>query len=538
MIHLRSFGVVELSDPKGEPLRAIMSQPKRLALLLRLVTGRPMATASRIRLLGLLWPDLDDAHARNALNKSLHFLRKELPEGVLVSLGRTRLAVAPSEVDCDAVIFRTHVEMGADARALELYTGDFLPGLYVSDAPAFEQWLDGERIWYRLQARSAALRLLESDLTKGRHRAALEWCTVLSRLAPTDEVVVRAIVHARMRAGDRAGALECLERYETWLRENLEMGVPADLVRLLAESTPASEVVGVPSSPGEADPDPELLAASREAVKVETLDEYEDFVRLLPDMVFRCDLRGSFPFVNEAAVQTMGWSREEFRDLSYDELVREDFRDRVIDFYVLQVDDRIPNTYLEFPAITKDGREIWVGQRVRLLERDGLAVGIEAVTRDITARVRRERANRRSALEDRETRLLNRDGFALAGNQRIRENRRGQEPFFCIHVRVSLEGGESEGATDFAVRVLGGILGDAVRECDVLGRLGEAEIVILSAQGGQEQAGAMRERVSAILAAAQELEELVPMTVRCESVAHDPARLRSAEALMTFAWVV
>jgi PAS domain S-box-containing protein len=541
MIHLRSLGVLELTDERGDALQAILSQPKRLALLLHLATHHPASTASRANLLGLFWPKLDETHARNALNKSLHFLRKELPEGVLVSHGRTGVAVARSMIECDTEAFRSHLQSESDARALDLYGGEFLSGIHVSDAPAFDDWLDGERSWYHAQARSAGLRLFNSDLKRGRISAALEWCNVLSRIAPMDEEVVRATVRVRMRSGDRAGALACLERYESWLRETLDMGVPADLVRILSDSVSPAVVAGGPSPTRTEEPTPELLAESRAAVKVETLEEYREFVRLLPDMAYRCDLRGSFPFVNDATVQAMGWTREEFRDLSYDNLVREDFRDRVIDFYVLQVDDRIPNTYLEFPTITKDSREIWVGQRVRLLERDGEPVGIEAVSRDITSRVRRERANRRTALEDRETRLLNRDAYALAGRLRIRENRRARETFFVLHVRVSPSdehGDDSEAVLNRAIRVLGGILNDTVRECDVLGRIEETEIAILVARGGEEACARMNERVSAVLDGARDLEELAPVTILCESVLHDPAHLRTADALMTFTWRV
>jgi PAS domain S-box-containing protein len=539
VIDLRSLGATQLTDDRGKPLRAVLSQPKRLALLAYLATGEPGSSTSRTHLLGLLWPRLDEAHARNALNKALHFLRGQLPEGFLVSHGRTGVAIAPSQITCDAVLFRNHLEMGSEGEALRLYRGEFLMDLHVADAPTFQEWLDRERGRYHAQARTVGVRRVREDLGKGRVPNALEWCSVLSRIAPTDEDVVRVTVQSQMRAGNRAGAMECLETYEGWLREELGQGVPADLVRLLSDSVSATVEAGGPSPTRTDDPSPELLAESREAVKLETLEEYRDFVEFLPDMVYRCDLRGSFPYVNEATVRTMGWSREQFRDMSYDELVREDFRDRVIDFYVLQVDDRIPNTYLELPTVTKDGREVWVGQRVRLLERDGVPVGIESVTRDITSRVRRERANRRTALEDRETRLLNRDAFSLVGRQRIRENRRSRQTFFVIHVRVRPQDGEveiPEAIVNRAMMVLGGILREAVRECDVLGRIDQTEIAIMASNGGKAECAAMNDRVAAVMDGARCLEELADVTIRCESVVHDPALLRSSDALMTFTW--
>jgi len=541
MLHLQSLGVLQLADGRGNSLDPVVRQPKRLALLAYVTTRRPVPQTDREQLLALFWPELDDAHARNALNKTLHFLRRHLPEGILVSHGRTRVGIDPERLTCDAVEFRRCLEAGAPDEALALYAGSFLPGLHVDGAPGFQAWLESERDWYRARARAAGLKLIEADLSRGRTQAALEWAATLSRLSPHDEEVVRATVRAHLRAGDRLGALERLERFEQWLREEMGMGVPADLVRLLNEPTRVHRSVdaGVSSTD---EPPPELLAASRAATRVENLDEYREFVDLLPDIAYRCDLRGSFPFVNEPMTRIMGWSREELRHISYDQLVREDFRDRVIEFYVRQVDERIPLTYLEFPAVARDGREIWVGQRVRLLERDDMPVGIEAVTRDITTRIRREKANRRSAIEDRETRLLNRDGFALVARQRIRENQRNREPFFVLHVRIRREDPSGftpdEASVAAAMRTLGAILRNTVRESDAMGRIGEMEIAIIAPGGGHDEARSMLDRVSATMADATRLEELAGMTVHCEAVVHDAAKLESADALMTFAWVV
>ena len=48
------------------------------------------------------------------------------------------------------------------------------------------------------------------------------------------------------------------------------------------------------------------------------------------------------------------------------------------------------STYFEFPAIRKDGKEIWLGQIVQLIKREGRITGIQAIARDITDRKRIE----------------------------------------------------------------------------------------------------------------------------------------------------
>ena len=58
-----------------------------------------------------------------------------------------------------------------------------------------------------------------------------------------------------------------------------------------------------------------------------------------------------------------------------------------MEFYERQRDDRIRSTYLELPPIAKDGTEVWVGQSVQIVEEQGMPVGVQAIARDITARL-------------------------------------------------------------------------------------------------------------------------------------------------------
>jgi PAS domain S-box-containing protein len=47
---------------------------------------------------------------------------------------------------------------------------------------------------------------------------------------------------------------------------------------------------------------------------------------------------------------------------------------------------RIKNTYSEYPIVTKDGHELWIGQNTQLIEENGKVKGFQAVSRDITER--------------------------------------------------------------------------------------------------------------------------------------------------------
>jgi len=90
-VTLETLGAVSLRDAAGAPLPTILRQPKRIALLSYLALGSIGTYVRRDSLLAMFWPELDESHARNALNKSVHHLRQALGEGVLVRRIQRRL---------------------------------------------------------------------------------------------------------------------------------------------------------------------------------------------------------------------------------------------------------------------------------------------------------------------------------------------------------------------------------------------------------------------------------------------------------------
>jgi len=124
--------------------------------------------------------------------------------------------------------------------------------------------------------------------------------------------------------------------------------------------------------------------------------EFRQLVESASDIIFRCDLDGRFTYVNPVAEEATGYPRKTLLGRHYTFLVRPDHRDELRNFYRKQVAEEIPDTHQEFPMITAEGDEIWIGQRVQLIHRDGDVVGIQAVARDITDRKQKEAQLRQS----------------------------------------------------------------------------------------------------------------------------------------------
>ena len=115
---------------------------------------------------------------------------------------------------------------------------------------------------------------------------------------------------------------------------------------------------------------------------------YKQIIDAAADIIYRTDMKGRFVFVNPAAIRVTKWSRDELIGRSYLTLVRPDRRADVQAFYRTQADKRIPTTYYDFPMLTADEQEVWIGQHVQLLVEGTRLVGFQAVARDINHRIR------------------------------------------------------------------------------------------------------------------------------------------------------
>jgi Tol biopolymer transport system component/TolB-like protein/DNA-binding SARP family transcriptional activator len=242
MIRLHLFGALELRRADGAELHSVLSQPKRAAVLAFLAASR--GYARRDRLLGLLWPELDGARARNALSKALHHLRRSLGEESIIGRGDDELRTHPALFWCDVAAFGEALSQGDDAAAVGLYRGHFLEGFHLPEAPDYERWVDDERERLRRAATEAAGRLTE---TCADPREAIRWARRSHALSPTEEQPLRRLLTLLVQAGERAEAVSVYNSFVERLRTEYELEPAAETQALVAELQ-ARGAAGPPAS--------------------------------------------------------------------------------------------------------------------------------------------------------------------------------------------------------------------------------------------------------------------------------------------------
>ena len=221
MLELRLLGPTDLRGVAPEDATTLLAQSKCVALLAYLAVAAPGALHRRDRLVGMLWPELDQEHARAALRKALHLLRRTLGADVLAARGDEEIGVAAGALTCDAVEFDDCVEKGYYSRALEFYRrGELLPGFFVPDAGEFEDWLDRTRSDLRDKAAAAAWGLAARFEDGGDYTIATRYARHAAQLAPSDERMLRRVMLLLESQGDIAGALYVYDDFARRLRRD------------------------------------------------------------------------------------------------------------------------------------------------------------------------------------------------------------------------------------------------------------------------------------------------------------------------------
>ena len=233
---LRLLGGAVLVSAEGVPVKGAAAQSRRLAVLAVLADAWP-GSATRDRVIGLIWPEQDAAGARRLLTQALYEVRREL--GPVIAGSARDLAIDPDALRVDVIEFRRALRAGELEAAASVYGGPLLDGFHLRGAGEFERWLDDARESMRRELQEALESLSRRAESEGRPRDAARWAERVVQVSPFDADAVARAMQLLTAARDHGGALAVAATYERRMRDELELE-PAPQVRQLVESLRAS----------------------------------------------------------------------------------------------------------------------------------------------------------------------------------------------------------------------------------------------------------------------------------------------------------
>jgi DNA-binding SARP family transcriptional activator len=216
MITCRTLGPVDVAVD-GKPAPAALLWRKNFALLVYLARS-PKRARTREHLVALLWPDKPQARARQSLREAIRALRRAAGEHVVQVRG-DQVELTRGAVALDLDRFEELAASGDWSAAAALVGGGFLEGFALPDASGFEDWLAGERLAWGHRAVQALAKAAEASLARGDLAAATDLALRVTALDPLSELGVATTMRCLALSGDRAGALQHLERYELMVGE-------------------------------------------------------------------------------------------------------------------------------------------------------------------------------------------------------------------------------------------------------------------------------------------------------------------------------
>lgn len=177
------------------------------------VTRRPHA---REALASLLWSEMPDAAAANNLRQALTNLRKVAEPFFVITRETVAFDATQSYVlDSEAFVHGMQVpaELPPAARAgrlrqtLALYSGDFLQGFHVREAPEFEDWVLAQRVSLRELALHGWDELATLAMALGDTGSAIDAANRLLAMDPWREEAHRQRMQALAHSGQYSAAL-------------------------------------------------------------------------------------------------------------------------------------------------------------------------------------------------------------------------------------------------------------------------------------------------------------------------------------------
>jgi DNA-binding SARP family transcriptional activator len=225
-----------LGTPRIEYKGETVKIPRRKALALSAYLALARQPQSRDVIASLLWPDLDDEHARSALRSTLRVLTAAVPVE-WIQADRMTLQLKQDAVWVDASAFEALLaqsslhEHSPDIvcsecvllyeQAADLYQADFLAGYHAGGSAEYDDWQRTQQEWLRREYADIHRRLSQYYADAQQYDTAINHAREWLSVDPLHEPAHRQLMRLFAANGQRADALSQYKQCVAILDEEL-----------------------------------------------------------------------------------------------------------------------------------------------------------------------------------------------------------------------------------------------------------------------------------------------------------------------------
>ena len=113
-------------------------------------------------------------------------------------------------------------------------------------------------------------------------------------------------------------------------------------------------------------------------------NQYRDLIESATDFIYEIDSEGKITYANPFTCKTLGYTKEEILNCSFVSFIKKDYKEQVVEFYSTLPENEKDYPDLVFPILKKDGKIVWVSQKVSVKRENDSKFGYSVIARDIT----------------------------------------------------------------------------------------------------------------------------------------------------------
>ncbi len=216
----------------------------------------------------------------------------------------------------------------------------------------------------------------------------------------------------------------------------------------------------------------------------ESEQKYRTIIENIEDGYYELDFFGNIVFFNDATLEILGYSRDEFAKMNYRNLTDEETTRKVLQICNEVYKTGNPYRGVQIEVMNKDGTRIAVEISISLiLDSKGHELGFRNFMRDVTGQKKSEETIRQLAYHDALTGLPNRLLFTDRINMAITRAKRSRQ--YLAVMMLDLDHFKDINDTlghlvgDRLLQAVGSRLTDLLRKGDTIARMGGDEFLIL-----------------------------------------------------------